>query len=146
MRLTLLKPTGPRSFHDGDWLTWPEVLQGRWPNFSPWEFRSRDGAEQLLLDERLLDSLQELRNTIRLPISVNSGYRTTEWNKAIGGERDSQHLRGRAADIVVPRLGVEDLAEWAAKIPAFRDGGIGTYPKRGFVHVDVRDGRARWER
>ena len=145
MRLTLLTPAGPTSFFDGDWLTWPEALQGRWPNFSPWEFRSRDGADELILDERLLDSLQALRSTLQLPINITSAYRTASWNAKVKGSPKSQHIAGRAADIVVPRLGVEDLAEWAAKIPAFRDGGIGTYPNKGFVHVDVRDGRARWE-
>jgi uncharacterized protein YcbK (DUF882 family) len=33
------------------------------------------------------------------PITVNSGYRCPELNKAIGGVANSQHLIGQAADI-----------------------------------------------
>ena len=38
-----------------------------------------------------------------------------------------------------------DIAEAADRIYAFREGGIGTYPRSGFVHVDVRGERVRWE-
>lgn len=43
--------------------------------------------------------LQPLRNAYGKPIIVNSGYRSPELNKAIGGAKNSQHMRGQAADI-----------------------------------------------
>ena len=33
------------------------------------------------------------------PITVNSGYRCPKLNDAVGGAKNSQHMRGEAADI-----------------------------------------------
>lgn len=43
--------------------------------------------------------LDPLRLFYGKPISINSGYRCPELNKAVGGVGTSQHLRGEAADI-----------------------------------------------
>ncbi len=49
---------------------------------------------------RLVDHiLDPLRDAWRAPIRVNSGYRSTALNRAVGGTATSQHLRGEAADI-----------------------------------------------
>lgn len=43
--------------------------------------------------------LQNLRNKIKMPIVVTSGYRSEAVNKAVGGAKNSAHIRGGAADI-----------------------------------------------
>ncbi len=43
--------------------------------------------------------LQPLRDDFNAPIIVNSGYRSQQVNKAVGGVPTSQHLKGEAADI-----------------------------------------------
>lgn len=49
---------------------------------------------------KLIDSvLDPLRELYGKPIIVNSGYRCTKLNKAIGGAKNSQHLVGQASDI-----------------------------------------------
>lgn len=48
------------------------------------------------LMEQCLDKVREMWGK---PIGVNSGYRSPELNKAVGGAKNSQHLRGEAADI-----------------------------------------------
>lgn len=50
---------------------------------------------QTLMDE-CLDKVRELWGK---PIGVNSGYRSPELNRAVGGAKNSQHMRGEAADI-----------------------------------------------
>lgn len=50
---------------------------------------------QALMDE-CLDKVRELWGK---PIGVNSGYRSPELNRAVGGAKNSQHMRGEAADI-----------------------------------------------
>lgn len=45
--------------------------------------------------------LQQARDTYGKPIHVNSGYRSTELNKAVGGQANSYHLKGQAADLHV---------------------------------------------
>lgn len=50
----------------------------------------------LILTEHVLDPL---RIAFKRPIHVNSGFRTPEINKAIGGAKNSQHCNGEAVDI-----------------------------------------------
>lgn len=55
----------------------------------------------------IIDSLSDLvenvldpaRERIGKPITVNSGYRCPELNKAVGGATTSQHVKGEAADL-----------------------------------------------
>lgn len=49
-----------------------------------------------LLVENVLDPLRKLFGK---PITVNSGYRCPELNKAVGGFKTSDHVKGFAADI-----------------------------------------------
>lgn len=44
--------------------------------------------------------LQPLREAYGKPITVTSGYRCNELNKAVKGSATSQHLKGEAADLV----------------------------------------------
>lgn len=43
--------------------------------------------------------LDPLRIAFKRPININSGFRSSEVNKAIGGAKNSQHCLGIAADI-----------------------------------------------
>lgn len=49
-----------------------------------------------LLVENILDPLRLIYGK---PITVNSGYRCPELNKAVGGSKTSDHVKGFAADI-----------------------------------------------
>lgn len=53
-------------------------------------------AKMETLIEKLLDPIRELWGK---PLRVTSGYRCKKLNKAVGGAKNSQHLRGEAADI-----------------------------------------------
>lgn len=73
----------------------------------------------------------------RRPVTVVSGYRAVP----IRGHKRSFHLRGMAVDIHVPGVPAIDVRDYAVS----RDiGGIGFYPKSGFVHLDVRERRFWW--
>ena len=43
--------------------------------------------------------LQPLRDHMKQAIRINSGYRSEELNKKVGGSKTSQHCKGEAADI-----------------------------------------------
>ncbi len=46
--------------------------------------------------------LEPLREEVGRPVIITSGYRSPELNQRIGGSNWSQHMRGEAADIVIP--------------------------------------------
>lgn len=94
------------------------------------------------LDQNLIDGLQKLRDKIGKPIYVLSGYRCFKHNDEIGGAPTSQHMYGRAADIQCNEIPPKQLMDIAKTIEEFR--GFGGYDK--FIHVDVRDNFAFWER
>lgn len=49
----------------------------------------------------LLDVLRALEQLLDVEVVVNSGYRTPELNRLVGGVSDSLHMYGLAADIKV---------------------------------------------
>ena len=64
------------------------------------------------------NQLEVLRHSIGdLPITVYSGFRCEELNRAVGGAKLSGHLFGLAADIVADVLGVKELFEHIRKFP-----------------------------
>ena len=67
--------------------------------------RPKTKEEERVVIENLralcMEVLQPLRDYLEKPVVISSGYRCSEVNKAVGGVRGSQHLRGEAADIQV---------------------------------------------
>lgn len=49
--------------------------------------------------------LETVRMLLGAPIIITSGYRSPAVNRAVGGSKSSQHLKGEAADIIVPGFG-----------------------------------------
>ena len=75
--------------------------------------QNNPGKEQVIALITLCGKvLQPARNLIGEAIHVNSGFRSPAVNRAVGGARNSQHLRGEAADItVLSREGNKQLFE-----------------------------------
>ena len=112
-------------------------------NFTVREFACRDGSDPVFVDSDLVALLQAVRDHFKKPVNISSAYRTAAHNRAVGGAACSQHLYGRAADIRISGVSVEQLAACAEAL-LLDTGGIGRYPGKGFVHVDVRKAKSRW--
>lgn len=111
-------------------------------NFKAKEFACTDGTDPIFIDSDLVDVLQKIRNHFGKAVTITSAYRTPPKNKAVGGEKYSQHQYGKAADIKVAGIAPKTVAAYVEKLLPGK-GGIGTYST--FTHVDVRTTKARWK-
>lgn len=110
-------------------------------NFTVKEFRCKDNTDTIFVAPALVKLLQEAREYFKKPIIINSAYRTEPYNKKIGGAEYSQHKYGTAADVYISGIPVKTIYDWFDK-KLGNSGGVGLYKK--FVHVDVREVKARW--
>lgn len=93
----------------------------------------------------VIKNLQVIRDEVKVPISITSGYRSPEHNAKVKGAKDSQHVKGTAVDFKVQGLTPKEVAlivEKLIKEGKIKQGGIGIYPS--WVHYDTRGIKARW--
>ena len=77
------------------------------------------------------------------PLTVNSGYRSPEVNKLVGGSENSQHMKGQAADLVCQdnALLFKELTKMDFDELIWE---YGTFPGQpDWVHVSFVKGRSR---
>lgn len=106
--------------------------------------------ESTTMDPELMLLLSAIRDKLDVApqtrIELISGYRSPQTNSALraaggahtGVASKSQHMLGKATDIHMPGVALRNLHLAALSMKA---GGVGYYPKDGFVHVDT--GRVR---
>lgn len=121
------------------------------------EFYTRDGTP-IPANDQILDALEKHCRMIIEPmrkkfgpVHVLSGYRHRSYNASIGGASNSYHIWDQrnsapATDLVFAKGSPREWAAYAEELcrKARVGGGIGTYMRMGFVHVDMRPGAARW--
>ncbi|PLX93927.1 MAG: hypothetical protein C0621_06545 [Desulfuromonas sp.] len=105
----------------------------------PWDDRCANMDLELI---ELLDDIEDHFGAARL--EVVSGYRSPEYNRHLAslGRKvapKSLHMQGLATDIRIAGVDTAVLRDYARTLQV---GGVGHYPKDGFVHVDV--GRVRY--
>lgn len=117
------------------------------PNFNAAEFICRDGSEHSI-DCGLLAMLQAVRSHFGKPVTITSGYRSPSYNAKVGGAPNSYHVKGLAADFAVPGVPIRNVHDWCNH--AFPTSGLGLYVRSGangwgWIHIDNRGYRARWD-
>lgn len=110
----------------------------RWPNFSPAEIACR-GTGAIKIDTEAMDKLQALRDYLGKPLIVRSAYRSPHHNRAVGGAPASKHMMGTAFDVSMSN---HDPAAFAKAARAVGFLGFGTYPRSGFIHIDLGPARS----
>ena len=112
------------------------------PHFTVKEFACHDGSDTVLIDDKLVGLLENIRGKFGKPVRINSAYRTAKYNAKIGGVSNSYHVKGMAADIVVQGISPKRVAQYAETLGC---GGIGWYEQKKFVHIDTRKNRVCWK-
>ena len=119
-------------------------------NFSLEEFECKCGCEMPEFVKKniieLAENLQVLRDAVGR-LDLTNAYRCKYHNADVGGSINSQHLKGKAADIKSKTLSPNEIAVRTndlMKNESFKLGGIGIY--NTFTHVDIRGTRARWSK
>lgn len=118
-------------------------------NFNKSEFDCSCGCEMpkevLINVQKLANQLQMLRDKVEVSIKINSSYRCPKHNKAIGGVLNSQHILGKAADVVISGFKASKTFDLISELIDKGDmlqGGLGSY--NTFTHYDIRKTKARW--
>jgi uncharacterized protein YcbK (DUF882 family) len=119
-------------------------------NFNKEEFDCADGTQTPIEVFNnvieLAESLEVLRAHFNAPITINSAWRTATYNRKVGGAVNSQHLSGKASDVVVSGVPPEEVAnaiEFLIECGLMKEGGVGRYDT--FTHYDIRGTKARWD-
>lgn len=104
-----------------------------------------NNVPEYLTDVRTLTLCSRVLNYIRhevgFPLSVNSGFRTPDVNRAVGGVSNSHHLYGRAFDIRPSHKDPKKYQQLRHVLQAtpladyFEE--IIPYPDKGFVHIAI---------
>lgn len=134
------------AMHTGEELTADYCVDGR---YQPQELRAiarvlRDHRTDQVhaIDPTVLDIVHAVRRMVgsQDAIHVVSGYRSPETNEMkrrrsrwSGVAKDSYHLYGKAIDLIVPDADMRQVRRAAIALEA---GGVGYYPRSGFVHLD----------
>ncbi len=87
--------------------------------------------------------LEPVRLHFGRPFRPNSGYRSPELNKEIGGSSKSQHCKAEAVDIEIAGINNHELAVWIQDNLEFDQLILECYrpgePNSGWVHVSLKD-------
>jgi uncharacterized protein YcbK (DUF882 family) len=121
-------------WQDGRYI--PESLRRINKNLRDWR-----NEKQTVIEPSLIDLLHDLRRRLetRTSVHVISGYRSPETNRSLRRAstqvaRNSLHMKGEAIDVVLPDRDLRAIRRVALEM---QRGGVGYYPRSGYVHLDV---------
>ena len=98
-------------------------------------------GEVFPMDPRVIDilSMIQARSGNRNSFEILSGYRSPKTNSNLrnassGVAKNSFHMYGQALDVTSKSISSRKLRDTAK---ALRAGGVGFYPRSGFIHIDT---------
>jgi len=130
--------------HTGEWLRTVYWADGHYIREAVrdinWILRDHDTDEIRPMNAGVLDLLGMLRDRLDTsdPFLVVCGYRSPAtnhrlWLEHAGVAKHSYHIKGMAIDLRSEGRTIEQIRDAALSL---RCGGVGYYPRSGFVHVD----------
>lgn len=113
---------------------------GEFLNYDPRRIPKTEDVKNRII--KLSIELDKIREEWGGGIRVTSGYRPEPINRQVGGVRNSRHTYGDAVDIA-PITG--SIYKFQRFLDSNWFGALGYGAKRGFVHLDIRNGGG-WKR
>ena len=115
-------------------------------NFQSTEFdcHGDNCCNKTLIDPKLVELLQTIREHYNKPITITSAYRCPTHNSKVSKAKNSYHTKGQAADFTVSGVKPREVAQYAESIGIK---GIGLYETKSdgnFVHIDTRTTKSFW--
>ncbi len=108
-------------------------------HFKVSEFTCKCGCGYNVIDQRVIDMAETIRQELGVPVRVNSGCRCEKHNRAVGGTKGSFHMKGKAADLSCS-LGALKMFEAVKRLK--EEGKLPDmeycilYKGRNFIHID----------
>lgn len=91
--------------------------------------------------------LQPIRDHFGKPMTIQSGYRSANVNRAVGGSFKSQHMSGQAADIEIAGVSNADIWRFAQSLDydqLIAEHLSKTDPSAGWIHISYnKDGNRK---
>ena len=116
-------------------------------NFAVKEFACKCCGKNII-DQRVINMCQVIRDAIGYPIRVSSGTRCEKHNAEVGGEKNSNHVKGLAADLVCESIGAKRLFSVIADMKARGELPEMSYAilyiQKDFVHIDCGAVRSKY--
>ena len=91
--------------------------------------------------ELIFHCLQPIRNLIKKPVIITSGYRNQQVNFLAGGAFNSQHKEGKAADFIIKGMTPKEIVEIIKKSDIEYDQLINEFDK--WVHISFNKDKNR---
>lgn len=101
-------------------------------------------CDEVLIDTRLVEILQQIRDHFGVSVHVNSGHRCKAHNAKVGGSATSHHMKGMAADIRVKGVEPAEVAKYAESIGVQRIGLYEGDAEGNFVHIGSDERKRFW--
>lgn len=135
-----------KNIHTGEAGAFKYLIDGEWmrPELERLNHLLRDfrSGDMHVMDVGLLEQLYQLqqKHGKDTAFEVISGYRSPKTNAMLrshsngGVAKKSLHMQGRAIDIAMPGVALDELH---ASAMAMQAGGVGKYTGSGFIHIDT---------
>ncbi len=105
------------------------------PNFRLGEIAVRLKGKYQVVQPHAILKLQQLRDSAGHALTVNSGFRSPDYNASVGGATKSRHMYGDAFDVMPGATGRDALMQKCRDLGA---GYVAKYANSGHIHCDWR--------
>ncbi|MBB3935288.1 YcbK family protein [Aureimonas phyllosphaerae] len=86
-------------------------------------------------DSNLMSLISQIERRFKQKVVITSGFRSPQHNRRVNGAKASMHMACKAADLHVPGVNGQDVAQFVRALPG--RGGVGTYCHTAAIHIDV---------